>query len=272
VVVSAATTGARSASRTCSPTRACRPRSWTSRRRPGRERGGRTDRRGLRGAELKLAILAESDVTGRRVATGWRGRGPGRPTLLRRPRPGATWCTAARCGALCRGDHPGDRGTTRDYLVLEYRGSDRLYLPVDQIEAVTPYSAASRRPSPRWRCRLATDRAKARPPRRGGRGAVQLYRRRLEVEGHAFAPDTPWQRELEVPPLHRDRRPAPGHRGRESRHGAGAPDGPPRRRRRRVRQDRGGHPGGLQGGAGRQAGGGARAHHPARQPAPPDVR
>ena len=31
-------------------------------------------------------------------------------------------------------------GTTRDYLVLEYRGSDRLYLPVDQIDAVTPYS------------------------------------------------------------------------------------------------------------------------------------
>ncbi len=31
-------------------------------------------------------------------------------------------------------------GTTRDYLILQYRGSDRLYLPVDQIEAITPYS------------------------------------------------------------------------------------------------------------------------------------
>ena len=31
-------------------------------------------------------------------------------------------------------------GTTRDYLILQYRGSDRLYLPVEQIEAITPYS------------------------------------------------------------------------------------------------------------------------------------
>jgi len=82
------------------------PRSWTSRRRPRRERGGRTDRRGLRGAELKLAILAESDVTGRRVAHRV-ARPRARPTdgffddLAR----GATWCTPARCGALCRGDH-----------------------------------------------------------------------------------------------------------------------------------------------------------------------
>ena len=30
-------------------------------------------------------------------------------------------------------------GTTRDYLILQYRGSDRLYLPVEQIEAITPY-------------------------------------------------------------------------------------------------------------------------------------
>ena len=29
-------------------------------------------------------------------------------------------------------------GASRDYLLLEYRGDDRLYLPSDQIEALTP--------------------------------------------------------------------------------------------------------------------------------------
>ena len=90
-------------------------------------------------------------------------------------------------------------GTTRDYLVLEYRGSDRLYLPVDQIEAVTPYSGGetptlSRMGGAEWQRTRARARAAA------GEIAeelVALYRQRLAVAGHAFPPDTPWQRELE---------------------------------------------------------------------------
>ena len=31
-------------------------------------------------------------------------------------------------------------GATRDYLLLEYRGGDQLYLPTDQIELLTPYA------------------------------------------------------------------------------------------------------------------------------------
>ena len=53
---------------------------------------------------------------------------------------------------------------------------------------------------------------------------------------------------------------------------ADAPDGPPGLRRRRLRQDRGRHPGRVQGGAGRQAGGGARAHHAAGPAALPDLQ
>ena len=70
----------------------------------------------------------------------------------------------------------------------------------------------------------------------------------LATPGHAFPPDTPWQREIEARlPLHRDRRPAAGDRRREGGHGAPRADGPPRLRRRRLRQDRGGDPRGLQG-------------------------
>jgi len=36
-------------------------------------------------------------------------------------------------------------GATRDYLLLEYRGGDKLYLPTDQIELLTPYTGGDSR-------------------------------------------------------------------------------------------------------------------------------
>ena len=75
-----------------------------------------------------------------------------------------------------------------------------------------------------------------------------------------------------VVPLRRDHRPAAGHRRGQGRHGAAPAHGPPGLRRRRLRQDRGGHPCGVQGGAGRLPGRGAGADHPAGQPARPDLR
>jgi transcription-repair coupling factor (superfamily II helicase) len=90
-------------------------------------------------------------------------------------------------------------GSARDYLLLEYRGDDKLYLPSDQIGALTPYSGGeapslSRLGGSDWQ----RTRAKARAAvRQVAEDLVALYRRRLQVEGRAFGPDTPWQRELE---------------------------------------------------------------------------
>ncbi|HLK44353.1 MAG TPA: transcription-repair coupling factor, partial [Acidimicrobiales bacterium] len=91
-------------------------------------------------------------------------------------------------------------GTTRDYLILEFRGTDRLYLPTDQIQAITMYSGGetpslSRMGGADWQRTTARARAAA------GEIAhelVALYRTRAEATGHAFAPDTPWQREVEA--------------------------------------------------------------------------
>ncbi len=89
-----------------------------------------------------VAVLGEADLTGRR-------------TPHRRPRPRAR-PTDGFFDDLAPGSYVVHRqhgvaryagvttrtvaGATRDYLLLEFRGSDRLYLPVDQIEALTPYS------------------------------------------------------------------------------------------------------------------------------------
>ena len=109
-------------------------------------------------------------------------------------------------------------GTTRDYLILQYRGSDRLYLPVEQIEAITPYSGGE---SPTLSKMGGADWQRTRARARAAAGEVaaelvELYRRRLAVEGHAFGPDTPWQaRDGVVVRVRRDRGPAAGDRRRQ---------------------------------------------------------
>ncbi len=92
-------------------------------------------------------------------------------------------------------------GVERDYLSLRYAGSDRLYVPVDQVDRVSRYIGAGEA-TPQL-TRLGTqewERAK-----RKARTAVQdlanelleISARRQTTRGHAFRPDNDWQRELE---------------------------------------------------------------------------
>jgi transcription-repair coupling factor (superfamily II helicase) len=151
--------------------------------------------------EAKVAVLSETDVTGRRV-----------PHRRARPRARAAdgffddleagSFVVHRQHGVARFEGVTTRtmgGTTRDYLILQYRGSDRLYLPVEQIEAITPYSGGE---SPTLSKMGGSDWQKTRAKARAAASEVaaelvELYRRRLAVEGRAFGPDTPWQTEME---------------------------------------------------------------------------
>ena len=90
----------------------------------------------------------------------------------------------------------------RDYLELRYAGDDRLYVPIDQVDRVSRFVGPSDRP-PRL-TRLGTQewaRARARVREAVALVAadlVRLYAARQLLEGHAFRPDTEWQRELET--------------------------------------------------------------------------
>ncbi len=149
----------------------------------------------------RLAVLAESDVTGR--------RSPHRQARTRaRPVDGffddlapGSFVVHRQHGVAVYGGMVTRTmgGATRDYLLLEYRGADRLYLPTDQIELLTPYAggdspAVNRLGGSEWQ--RARSRARA-AVHEVAEELVALYRRRLEIEGHAFGPDTPWQAELE---------------------------------------------------------------------------
>ncbi|MGO4805591.1 transcription-repair coupling factor [Arthrobacter sp. 2MCAF15] len=93
----------------------------------------------------------------------------------------------------------------REYLVLEYapskRGApgDRLFVPTDQLDQVTRYvggdtPALSKMGGADW----ASTKSKARKAVKEIAGElIRLYSARMASRGYAFAPDTPWQRELE---------------------------------------------------------------------------
>jgi transcription-repair coupling factor (superfamily II helicase) len=93
----------------------------------------------------------------------------------------------------------------REYLILEYaparRGQppDRLYVPTDSLDQVTRYvggenPALNRLGGADW----AKTKGRARKAVREIAGElIRLYSVRMATRGHAFAPDSPWQRELE---------------------------------------------------------------------------
>jgi transcription-repair coupling factor (superfamily II helicase) len=150
---------------------------------------------------LKLAVLAETDLTGRR-RTHRRARAKRRDAqkFFDDLREGSYVVHqqhgVARFGGMVTRSI---NGNDRDYLLLEYRGTDRLYLPSDQIESIRLYSGGetptlSKMGGADWH----TTKAKVRSAvQEIAQELVVLYQTRVTAEGHAFAPDTPWQRELE---------------------------------------------------------------------------
>ncbi len=88
----------------------------------------------------------------------------------------------------------------REYLLLEYADNDRLYLPVDQIDRITPYEGGGLAPkltrlgSPEWaRIKQRVRRA----VREMAFDLLQLYAARESAQGSPLGPDTVWDRELE---------------------------------------------------------------------------
>ena len=99
----------------------------------------------------------------------------------------------------------GPNKTVREYLVLEYapakRGApgDRLFVPTDQLDQITRYVGGetpvlSKMGGSDW----AKTKSRARKAVKEIAGElIRLYSARMASKGHAFAKDTPWQRELE---------------------------------------------------------------------------
>ena len=157
--------------------------------------------RGFLYPAAKIAVLSESDITGRRRAH-------------RRPRPRArsaeTYFDDLTAGAfVVHYQHGVGRfagmvrrsiaGVERDYLLLEYKGGDKLYVPSDQVDLLRPYTGGesptlNRLNGAEWQKAKSRVRSAVREI---AQELVVLYQKRINSPGHVFPHDTPWQAELE---------------------------------------------------------------------------
>jgi transcription-repair coupling factor (superfamily II helicase) len=91
---------------------------------------------------------------------------------------------------------------TRDYLYLEYQGDDRVYVPTEQLAKISRYVGAGGEHPPLSKLggtRWETMKARARRAAQELAGELlSLYAERSRRSGHAFEPDSDWQREFEM--------------------------------------------------------------------------
>ncbi|MBE3589735.1 MAG: transcription-repair coupling factor [Firmicutes bacterium] len=159
---------------------------------------------------LRLVVVGDGDIAGPHPAARRRRRAeeaPGRPAGIR-----ITSLEDLEVGDYVVHVHHGIgqylgtrtmtvQGVQRDYLMLRYEGQDRLYVPTDQIDLVQKYVGGEGRPKlyrlggGEWQ--RVRQRVKE-SVQQMARELVELYAARQALEGHAFSPDTPWQREFEA--------------------------------------------------------------------------
>ncbi len=93
-------------------------------------------------------------------------------------------------------------GVTRDYLQLEYAGTDKVFLPVDQLAKISRYVGAGGEHPPLSKLggtRWDTIKARARRAAQELAGELlNLFAERRRRRGHAFGPDSDWLREFEA--------------------------------------------------------------------------
>ena len=167
-------------------------------------------------------------------------------------------------------------GAERDYLLLEYAGGDKVYVPTDQVDRVQKYIGSqesaptvTRLNSGEWA--RATKKAQKQVQEMAA-DLIKLYAARKAGDrafhraGHALADG-----DGGGVPVSRNARPARRDRGREARSGGRQTDGPPDLRRRRLRQDRSRDPRRVQGRERRASGRHSLPDHDSRAAASGDV-
>ncbi len=93
-------------------------------------------------------------------------------------------------------------GLKRDYLLLKYKGTDKLYIPVEQISLIQKYSGKES-PAPQlhklgggeW---PRLKKKVAQSVEELARELLSLYAARQASPGYSFGPDHPWQQEFET--------------------------------------------------------------------------
>ena len=154
--------------------------------------------------QMKTVVLTENEIYGR-------------PRHSRRARTAEEGVRITDYGALREGDYVVHvnhgiglylgvqtlqvAGVHKDYLVIQYAGADKLYVPTEQVRLLQKYIGSEEGPPKLYRLGGGEwARVKKRVKesvQELAEGLLQLYAQRQTVKGHQFSPDTVWQGEFE---------------------------------------------------------------------------
>ena len=143
---------------------------------------------------------------------GWRRSAPRRPAHRRKVAPESTFADMSPGDYVVHVEHGigifrglvtrSVEGGEQEYLLVEYGGDDRLFVPIYQTDRLSRYVGAddrvpslSRLGTVGWRD--VKDRVK-KAAEAVARELLDLYAAREVAEGHSYRPDAPWQTELEA--------------------------------------------------------------------------
>lgn len=159
--------------------------------------------KGFVSSTLQLAVVSEQDIWGKKTS---------RPARRTRSREERLLVEDLKLGDYVVHENYGvgifrgvtrveTDGVTREYVLLQYAGTDKLYLPLDKLDALYRYSLTedkeprlSKLGGSEWE---RTKRKVSQSIQEMAQELLQLYAARQAREGYAFAPDTPWQNQFE---------------------------------------------------------------------------
>ena len=154
--------------------------------------------------QMKTVVLTENEIYGR-------------PRHTRRSRTAEEGVRITDYGALREGDyvvhinHGIGRylgvqtlqvaGVHKDYLVIQYAGADKLYVPTEQVRLLQKYIGSEDGPPKLYKLgggEWARVKKKVKESvQELAEGLLELYAQRRLVKGYEFSPDTVWQGEFE---------------------------------------------------------------------------
>ena len=93
-------------------------------------------------------------------------------------------------------------GFEKDYIKINYAGSDSLYVPATQLDMVSKYTGVGEEKQVKLSKMGGTEWAKTRSKAKSAakdmaKKLIALYAERQRLPGYAFSPDSDWQREFE---------------------------------------------------------------------------
>lgn len=159
--------------------------------------------KGFVSSTLQLALISEQDIWGKKAARSARRARSREERLLVEDLKLGDYVVHESYGVgIFRGvTQVETEGVTREYILLQYAGTDKLYLPLDKLDVLYRYSLTedkeprlSKLGGTEWE---RTKRKVSQSIQEMAQELLRLYAARQAREGYPYAADTPWQHQFE---------------------------------------------------------------------------